>query len=286
MKPEFESINCVCPIYAASDRGRANLIGTGTLLDFGKARFLVTAAHVEGERVENNVALYAGTSGPLVELPQPFQSTVPPAPGNRRHDRLDFAFVRLSDPLADRIARGRFFLPFTLIGVNDNIKPRAHYVFTGFPASREKTDYKNKKTKPSRFCFTGLTIPPNRMSAIGLHPEAHIAVEFNRDEVHDASGNPGCFPCPSGMSGGAVWGGTGDFRRWFVQSAPQLVGIGIEHLQPHAALVAVRIHLILAAISKFHSDIAPFVPKRQGFDNEITIVPWKPLSQTGGGKRG
>src|SRR5580693_7776264 len=132
MSQKFESINCVCPIYAGSDRGRANLIGTATLLDFGKARFLVTAAHVHDEFIENNATLYAGTSGPLLELPQPFQSTVAPN-GKRANDRLDFAFVRLPNLLADKIGKGRFFLPFGLIDVNDSFKPRARYMFTGFP---------------------------------------------------------------------------------------------------------------------------------------------------------
>src|ERR1700722_10349387 len=184
MKPKYESINCICPIYSGSDRGRANLIGTGTLLDFGKARFLVTAAHVHDEYIENNAALYIGFSGPLLELPQPFQVTVPPD-GKRNNDKLDFAFVRLPDSLADQIAKGRFFLPFQLIDANDNLTPKADYMLTGFPASRHKADYKNKKVKPLRYSFTGSTVSSARLLALSLYTDAHIAIEFERERVMD-----------------------------------------------------------------------------------------------------
>lgn len=217
-------------------------------------------------------------SGPLLELPQPFQTTVPPN-GKRSDDHLDFAFVRLSDSLADEIAKGRYFLPFELIDANDSFKPRTRYLFSGFPSSREKTDYKRKKVKPSRFSFTGVAVPITRMSLLGLHVDAHIVVEFERDNVMDSKGQTARFPSPKGMSGGAVWHGDGDFRLWLYDLPAKLVGIGIENPENKNVLVAVRIHLVLAAISKVYPDIEKFVPKRFGFKSEISVVPWKPLSK-------
>jgi hypothetical protein len=271
MIPKFQSANCRCPIYAASDRGRPNLIGSATLLDFGKARFLVTAAHVHDEYLENKVELYVGSIGPLLQLPQPFLTTVVLS-GDREDDRLDIAFVRLPDSLADNISKGRFFLPFTLLDVNDRYAPRAQYMFTGYPASREKTDYGNRKVKPVGFSYTGEVIPPTRMPELGLHLDAHIAIEFNRDKIFDENGKPGSFPSPKGMSGGPVWRGDGDSRLWLIESPVRLVGIGIEDPKNQNTLVAVRIHLVLELIAKIYSDIRQFVPRRAGFTNEIKIV--------------
>jgi hypothetical protein len=228
MKPKFESINAICPIYAASDRERPNLIGTGTLLEFGKARFLVTAAHVHDEYTENQVALYVATAGALLELPQRFHTTVAPPSGKRDDDRLDFAFIRLTDTLADEVAKGRFFLPFSLIDANDRLKSRAHYMFTGFPGSREKTNYGEKKVKPQRFSFTGETVSPKRMLDLGIAAETHIAVEFHREQVFDEQGKSARFPRAKGMSGGAVWRGDGDSHLWLIKTPVRLVGIGIE----------------------------------------------------------
>jgi hypothetical protein len=271
MKPNFESINAICPIYTASDRERPNLIGTGTLLDFAKARFLVTAAHVHDEYTENQVALYIATAGSLIELPQPFHTTVVPPSRKREDDRLDFAFVRLTDEIADEIAKGRFFLPFSLIDANDHLKPRARYMFTGFPGSREKTSYGDKKVKPQRFSFTGETVSPKRMLALGIEPATHIAVEFDRERAFDEAGQPACFPRVKGMSGGAVWRGDGDSHLWLTEVPVRLVGIGIEDPKNQNVLVAVRIHLVLAAIARIHPDIQEFVPQRAGFASNITV---------------
>ena len=271
MKPNFESINAISPIYAASDRERPNLIGTGTLLDFGQARFLVTAAHVLDEYKQNQVALYIATAGPLLELPQPFHTTVVPPSGKRDDDRLDFAFVRLPDSLADAVAKGRFFLPFSLIDANDRLKPRARYMFTGFPGSREKTHYGEKKVRPQRFSFTGETVLPQRMLALGIAAETHIAVEFDREQAFDEQGQRACFPQAKGMSGGAVWRGDRDSHLWLKETPIHLVGIGIEDPKNKNVLVAVRIHLVLAAIARIHPDIQKFVPKRPGFASNITV---------------
>ena len=271
MKPNFESINAICPIYAASDRERPNLIGTGTLLDFGKARFLVTAAHVHDEYRESKVALYVATGGPLLELPHPFHTTVVPPSGKRDDDRLDFAFLRVPDSVADEIAKGRFFLPFSLVDANDRLKPRARYMFTGFPGSREKTNYGEKKVKPQCFSFTGETVSPKRMLALGIAAETHIAVEFDSEQVFDEQGKPACFPRAKGMSGGAVWRGDCDSHLWLTKIPVRLVGIGIEDPKNQNVLVAVRIHLVLAAIAQIHSDVREFVPQRAGFVSNITV---------------
>jgi len=271
MKPKFESINSICPIYAASDRERPKLIGTGTLLDFGKARFLVTAAHVHDEYTENQVALYVATAGALLELPQRFHKTVVPPSGKRDDDRLDFAFIRLTDTLADEVAKGRFFLPFSLIDANDRLKPRARYMFTGFPGSREKTNYGEKIVKPQRFSFTGETVSPKRMLDLGIAAETHIAVEFHREQVFDEQGKSACFPRAKGMSGGAVWRGDGDSHLWLVKTPVRLVGLGIEDPNNQNVLVALRIHLVLAAIAQIHSDIQEFIPQRADFVSSIIV---------------
>jgi len=116
MKPAFESSNALCPIYAASERDRPELIGSATLVDFGKARFVVTAAHVHDWYSNNHVELYAfGVVDGVkrdVRLPQPFIKTSLPRSGNRDDDKFDFAFVRLEDSVANQIAEVRYFLPF------------------------------------------------------------------------------------------------------------------------------------------------------------------------------
>jgi len=69
-----------------------------------------------------------------------------------------------------------------------------------------------------------------------------------------------------------VWYGEGDSRHWLAKTPVQLVGIGIEDPENQNALVAVRIHLVLAAIAKFNPQLSQLIPKRTGFTNEVKIV--------------
>jgi hypothetical protein len=269
----YESINAICPIHAASDRDRPILTGTGTLLDFGKERFLVTAAHVYDEYTQRHMTLYipAGANGVLVELSGQAFSTSIPKSGKRTDDRLDLAFICLNSLLADEVAKARYFLPFSLIDSNDRLTPASHYLFTGFPANRERTKYGQKKVASKRFGYTGQTVTPKRMHDLGIDQNTHIAVEFNRMETIDENNQPAPFPVPYGMSGGAVWTGDGDPSLWFSKAPARLVGIGIEVPESQNVLVAVRIHVVLAAISKAYPSLSDFVPLREGFIASVNI---------------
>jgi hypothetical protein len=270
MNPRYACSNALCPTYAASDRERPELIGSGTLLDFGKARVLVTAAHVHDWYTTNEVELY--TFGVVdgapqqVQLPQPFIKTNPPASRRRADDKFDFAFVRLDDPIANQIAALRYFLPFSLIDANDRLHPMARYMFTGYPLSREKTNYGQRRVAPKAYSLTEVTTGTTVMARFGFHPETHIAVNYRRQEVKDDGGKVAHFPSAKGMSGGPVWRGDGDSKRWLKTTPVRLVGIGIEDRENDGLMIAVRIHLITAAIGDCNPDIRSLTPRRKGFD--------------------
>jgi hypothetical protein len=277
MKSRYACSNALCPIYAASDRERPELIGSGTLLDFGKARLLVTAAHVHDWYTANKVELYTfGVADGVpkqVQIPQPFIKTDPPASGKRADDKFDFAFVRLDDETANQIAALRYFLPFSLIDANDRLQPKARYMFTGYPLSREKTNYGKRKVAPKPYSLTEVTAGTTRMAELGFHPEIHIAVQFNRDQVQDDDGKPAHFPSAKGMSGGPVWRGDDDSKQWLKTTPVRLVGIGIEDRENDSLMIAVRIHLITAAIGDRHPDIRSLTPRRKGFDYSGLATP-------------
>ncbi|MEQ2005996.1 MAG: hypothetical protein ABMA26_04290 [Limisphaerales bacterium] len=274
MKPKFETSNALSPIYAASDRNRPELIGSATLLDFGKARFLVTAAHVVDWTSQNSVELYTfgvkNGRNQQIAIPQQFTITPLPESGNREDDKLDFAFIRLDEATADQIAKLRFFLPFGLIDANDRATPTSRYMFTGYPLSREKTDYGQRKVIPKGYSLTEITVAPARMMNHGFHTDTHIAVNFDPNAVQDEHGQRRSFPCAKGISGGPVWRGDGASDDWLVKTPVRLVGIGIEDRVRDSMMVAVRIHLITAAIGDRHPDLRDLAPRRAGFSYSIT----------------
>jgi hypothetical protein len=273
MKPMFESINALCPIYCYSDRERPELIGSGTLLDFGKCRFLITAAHVHDlSRLDEGIRAELYTTGKnevgkdiLVALPPDFVVTSLPASGHRRDDHFDFAILRVIDELADQIARSHFFLPFELTDAEDKLAPSARYMFSGYPVSREKTNYGEKTVAPKRWSLTEHSESVRRITELGLHPDMHVVVRYERDKFADEIGVRKRFPLPKGMSGGPVWRGEGDSRLWLKEAPVKLVGIGIEDREKDRVMVAVRIHLVNYAIAKHYPDVEEYTPLRTGF---------------------
>jgi hypothetical protein len=257
---KFEAIKAVCPIYVGTERQRPELIGSGTLLDFGKGRFIVTAAHVH----DQSTKLYTLGSN-LLRLPKTFVKTSLPASGERKDDRLDFAFARLDEPMADELAKRHCFLPFMLIDCNDQLTPDACYMFSGYPRSRAEKDYGKKRIMPKLWTRTDSAATPEQMTELGYPPETHVAVRYNPAHDTNEYGKPRHFPSAKGMSGGAVWRGSGNPKDWLQTAQVRLVGIGIEDRPNDQLMIGVRIHCITALIGERYTDIRPFAGRRFGF---------------------
>lgn len=258
----------MCPIYGPdSGRDRPKLIGSGVLLDFAKARFLITAAHVYDWFEENESKMYVpgiGEGGKgLVEMHGQFIKASLPASGKRDDDKYDWACIRLDNELADQIAVVRYFLPFPLIDVDDRSKPGDRYLFAGYPCNREKQDFGKGLVQPAPWSFLGSAVDHRRTIARGFQPEHHIAVRFQREGVTDEDGKNGVFPKATGMSGGPVWRGAGPHRDWLKTTQVKLVGIGIEAREKDKLMIGVRIHVITDSIAVQYADIAALVPRRK-----------------------
>ena len=268
MQASFESIKALCPIYAGlqSERRRPELIGSGTLLDFRKARFLVTAAHVHDLTKDCRSLLYTIGPNHLLPLPNNFAKTCLPTSGKREDDHFDFAFVRFDDTQADQIAQRYYFLPFPLIDVDDRQAPDSAYMFAGYPCNRDETNHGQKRLKPKMWSRTDVAVGTTRMAELKLHPDTHIAVRFKPDADKDENHKARHFPRAKGMSGGPVWRGDGDPAKWLKTNPVRLVGIGIEDRVKDEVMVAVRIHWVTASIAEFNPDIRALVPKRVSFN--------------------
>jgi hypothetical protein len=269
---QVESIKAVCPIYRETDRKRPELIGSGTLIDFGKARFIVTAAHVHDLAMNPWTGLHTlGLN--LLPLPKAFVKVSLPGSGKRNDDHLDFAFARFDDAAADELAKRKFFLPFMLIDAEDRLTDTATYMFTGYPCSREKTDYGKKRIMPKMWALTETTVSELQMTELGYSSEEHIAVRYKPTDRTDESGKPKQFPSPEGMSGGAVWRGDGDPKNWLQTAGMRLVGIGIEHRKDknNEMMIGVRMHRITALMAELNSDIRHLAPRRRGVEHEFKL---------------
>ncbi len=273
MQSQFMATKCICPLWEVTDRDRPQLAGTGTLLDFGKARFLVTAAHVIDHDKKSVIQPYFFDGSKLTELPPGFVHTPMPASGSREDDLIDVSFLRLDEATADRLARTFYFLPFLCIDQSDKTAPSRHYMFTGYPKSRSHLfSPRDHKMKARAHAFTGRTLSPRAVQAIGFDSETHIVVDFKRHEMVDESGKIVTAPDPDGISGGSVWYGAGDRSKWPTGEDLHLVGIGIANPPRHSALVGTRIHFVLEGIRARYPDLSEFLPKRNGISINVSLI--------------
>lgn len=272
MIAQVESIKAVCPIYRETDRKRPELIGSGILIDFGKARYIVTAAHVHDLAMNPWRGLYTLGQN-LVPLPKAFVKASLPGSGKREDDHLDFAFARFDEATADELAERKFFLPFMLIDADDRLTPTATYMFTGYPCSREKAEYGKKRIMPKMWALTERAVSTLEMTELGYYPEDHIVVRYKPTDRTDESGRSKQFPNPQGMSGGPVWRGDGDPKGWLQTPGMRLVGIGIEHGKDkdNEMMIGVRMHRITALMAELNPDIRQLAPRRRGIEHEFKL---------------
>lgn len=273
MQSQFMATKCICPLWEATDRDRPKLAGTATLLDFGKARFLVTAAHVIDHDKRSVIQPYFFDGSKLAELPPGFVHTPMPASGTREDDRIDIAFLRLDNATADLLALTFYFLPFGCIDAGDKISPSRHYMFTGYPKSRSHLfSPRDHKMRAKAHSFTGHTLAPKAIRGMGFDPDMHVVVNFKRNEMTDETGKVVTAPDPDGISGGAVWYGDGDRSNWPTGEGLHLVGIGIANPSEHSALIGTRIHFLLESIRARHPELSEFLPRRQGVSINVDMT--------------
>jgi hypothetical protein len=246
-------IDCITPIWGATESGIPELIATGTLLDLGRAKLLVTAAHVLDWNLTTTLYFNAGKQ--LEVLGGASFRTALPESECRKDDRIDIGCIRLSDAIADKLRQSFYFLPIALVNANDRIQPQRHYMFTGFPVTTSKVKVGEKMTKSQRWTFTSVTLSPKEYQKMNLSPETHIAIEFNKKRVKDESKRMLTAPDPNGVSGGAVWSVERHPLKPNVGVDLRLVGIGIEHRHEHKALVATRIGFALEGIRNYWPDL-------------------------------
>jgi len=273
MQSQFMATKCICPLWEATDRDRPKLAGTGTLLDFGTARFLITAAHVIDHDNTSVIQPYFFDGSKLAELPTGFVHTPMPASGSREDDRIDISFLRLDDTTANLLAQTFFFLPFSCIDAKDKISPSRHYMFSGYPTSRSRlSSPRDHKMKATAHSFTSHTLSTHAIQESGFDPEMHIVVDFKRNEMMNEDGKIVTAPDPDGISGGAVWYGDGVLSKWPTGESLHLVGIGIANPTRPSALVGTRIHFVLEGIRAKYPDLSEFLPRRNGIPINVSVI--------------
>lgn len=253
----------VVQIFASKDSADRRFpvsAGSGTLIQLGSRRFLITAAHVID--AAKHTSLYAGINGVLVEVDGTAFVT---ASDDRDKDLFDFAFMELEGKLAQACERLNF------IGKEHffygSFEPELTvYMALGYPRSKnKKRDLPGKKVRNRRWSFTTRKAMAFDHGRVGTDPRTHIPVMFVRNRVVDDTSSRVNPISPRGLSGGPLLqlGNAGSPSYYQRASIPALVsGILIENRDDERAVLAVRIRIVLIEIGKKFPDVKRDLPSQ------------------------
>ena len=226
---------------------RRTQIGSAFMIRYQDEGCLVTAHHVVSGSEKKTIVLAPGRSD---TWPTSYKVLRPRQPEFPEAD-VAFAFAALDGDHGSGVSA----LTLDQFDASIVVQPNMGFVAIGYPASRATLlgkELRNERfyaqTQPASRDTLDALIRDKRIS---FDPRVHIAVKYDKKEMHTVSGQIQDGPKPHGMSGGVLFVITGENA----PDGPRVVlkGVGIlvnYHRPPHDVLVATRIECLLGVILK------------------------------------
>jgi hypothetical protein len=244
------------------------LIGTAFPVHVGPRKVLVTAAHVIA--CLDNEHFYIPNGNTLTAFDCRI-THMGHANRYRHEDPIDLALIPLDDEQSKRLSRYRFVELHDMEFSTVSTAPDAVYSFVGYPASRNKSEFRVNQIAPTLFAFTGTPIAIDTYSNFGFAFQTHLIVGLDEKSANERNRTPN-LPSAKGLSGGPVWllGRLPDIAGGSL--VPLLAGMAIEHKR--GALIAVRTWVLLQTMRAIYPDLTPLIEEFPNF--RITIQPRLP----------
>ncbi len=247
----------IVPLFISGVGRIPQLCGSGFLVSVGSTSFLISAAHVFDELKKGRDLFFYMEPKTLRKLSASGQILVTKIPDGktREQDDLDvgvFKFEGSGQPPYPAVEKEALSVDALLPGA----LPREGktYLIVGFPASKTRFNPINPALKSKVYSFRNISHPTDKYGEIGLEPQNHIAVIFERKRSVGPDGKPRWFPKPHGVSGSPVW------LLYSEQEDPDnpkpisAVGVTIEHRKDQRAIVATDIGVALDMIQRLYNE--------------------------------
>jgi hypothetical protein len=237
----------VIPIFSDDSNGKPQHRGTGLLVSSGGSSFLISAAHV----FDCDRPLFFHVDSETKRwLSGELRLTKKPDGKSRGSDRLDVGVLKLRSPsLPPYPDVDKYALPISDLKASALPRGSKVYLVLGFPASRSQPHLVRRDVTSVPHGFWNTSSQTQRYTEIGISPDSHIVIDFERTKGRGPNGEVRTFPKPAGMSGSPVWLlhdeiGPNDPTRTLV------VGILIEYKKSHHVLIATDIGIALRMINE------------------------------------
>jgi hypothetical protein len=246
----------VCPIFfTATHDSRTHCIASGVLLRLAEHHFVLTAAHVTDQRQLGSLSLPGRHGNP--GLNGHYAGMRLPRSGNRRDDRYDIAYIRLTAETVEALHPALIFLEWGDLDVFDTTVEKDAYSFLGYPV--RNSDVRGNTIVTDLGSFSGDGAASDEYERLGYNPQHHILIRFRRHKaVNYGAGLRQTAAHPEGLSGGPVvaWNKYIDEKEQ-LPPPPKLVGILTTYHESAHHLVATRINCFLECIWKNNPEL-PF----------------------------
>lgn len=251
----FRGDEFVTPLYNILPGEIPELGGTGTWLQVGFEKFLITAAHV----IDTGFVWFPMVHG-FRRLSSPGVRTSIPANGNVS-DKADFAIFHLN--VGDAAVRHPYhrYIQMDEVEVDLAYQQGTGFEFTGFPYRKQKLDHRKKITSHEYMSVISEAVDEATFSKLALSIHTHVVILFNRKNML-VDGHRTIAALPHGMSGGAVW------KRYPNSEVRKLAAIANEYR--HDCLIGTRISGVLEYVRAQFPDLSPLIPEPRNVEIRAT----------------
>lgn len=195
-------LSYVVPLFNFERGSKPLVAGCAVKLAIGSHRFLLTAGHVLDEA--SRVPLYVmGDSGGWIQVTGESTSTQPLPPSTRDEDRIDAGVLRLNEVSAPQVNGP--YLGLKNLEVDESQAPSRHYLIAGYPSSRLKKNFEERKVTPRALRYAATQVFDYDTVDPAIQRYSHVVLDFERDSVVGDDGVVMTAPAPDGMSGCGVW---------------------------------------------------------------------------------
>jgi hypothetical protein len=233
----------IMPLFAEVS-GKPKLVGTGFLVSSGENHYLISAAHV----LREESLFFYSEPKTTRKLGESRRVTKIPNGKGREDDRIDVGVLRLEGPGLPPYPRvEKCPLPITALKSNALPREDKQYLITGFPETKSRLKPGASGVESQVYSYLGVSAPCATYAKIGVDPQDHIVLSFDKKQTV-INGKVCESPEPSGMSGSPVW-------LYYDEDGPNnpmqtpVVGIAIEHLKNHHAILVTDIGVALKLIN-------------------------------------
>jgi hypothetical protein len=240
----------ILPLFAETPGGKPKLVGSSFLVSSGTDSYLVSAAHVFDELKAGHELFFYIEPHTKRKLSGNLRLTKTPEGKNRKSDRLDVGVLKLEGPGLPPYPKVEKY-PLAIDALMPNALPREgkQYLLVGFPESKSRANPVARVVASEVSGLRNISVPIPKYADLGVGPQSHVVLSFDRKRTVGPDMNIRAFPEPSGISGSPVWllydeNGPND------PTQTPIVGIAIEHHKNHHAIVATDIDVALKLINR------------------------------------